>query len=466
MKKENEKHEEKSREERTKQNKTPEDMSKHDKINFLEKDRYQPYPELVSKKRGPWSVVDTIDTPGLPTTGLTDMRRRVIYVPLASDGRPVSSHELAHVKWSPTRVDWKELKVAPPYVMAVEDARINLGLARRGMDLVFAAQLRREILSIARRDLGREDIVTFTLRTIASFGTNVERILRRRIARDDQPIFATIRELVAGAHERLRRARMACGGEVATFEQGVEVARWLASEFKKLGFPEPGHGGAVAACFGHLESASAGRGAAAGNVLRQLRANCVPPGRMTIATPPLLERCVTPAAARARRRRAVAEGTELRYFHRFFIDQQVFARRINKSAVSGGTVLIDTSGSMRITPDGVDRIIDAAPAAQIAIYSGCADSGELRIVVRNGRRASRAHLESHGTGNVIDLPALRWLAKQTGPRVWISDGHVTGCGDMGTPEMKAACERVCVAARIVRVADAGQAAKALSTASF
>jgi len=30
---------------------------------------------------------------------------------------------------------------------------------------------------------------------------------------------------------------------------------------------------------------------------------------------------------------------------------------------------------------------------------------------------------------LVDGPALEWLAKQNGPRIWISDGSVTGIGD-------------------------------------
>jgi hypothetical protein len=432
-------------------------------LSYRRRDLWTPMPELVADAPGPWTVIDTVDTPGLPTNGMTDKRGRVLYVPLEAAGRAVSLHELAHVKWSPAKIDWKALRLAPFYLMAVEDARINLGLASRRMGLRFDRRLRAEVLKIARRDLRRNDVVTYTLRTVASFGTNVEGPLRQHIARDDHPIFAVILELIDGAHDRLRRARMACGGEVATFEQGVQVARWLAGEFKKRGFPDPEpRTGTLIACLGH---AGHGTDGGVGRMARRLGLRLpdgVPPGRMTIATPPLFTHWGTPAMGCVRPRHAVAEGTELRYPHRFFIDQFIFARRRRRGAGSSGAVLIDTSGSMCVDADGIARIIEAAPAALVAIYSGRGDHGELRIVAQNGHRADPAQLRPYGGGNVVDLPALRWLARQAAPRVWISDGHVTGCNDVPTIAMRKACDALCSAARIVRVDDAAQAAAALA----
>ena len=33
------------------------------------------------------------------------------------------------------------------------------------------------------------------------------------------------------------------------------------------------------------------------------------------------------------------------------------------------------------------------------------------------------------SGNVVDGPALHWLSQQKSPRVWVSDGEVTGVND-------------------------------------
>ena len=58
---------------------------------------------------------------------------------------------------------------------------------------------------------------------------------------------------------------------------------------------------------------------------------------------------------------------------------------------------------------------------------------------------------SRFSGNVVDGPALVWLAKQQEPRLWVSDGHVTGCNDNTCIDLAADAERVCRKGNIQRV---------------
>jgi hypothetical protein len=108
-----------------------------------------------------------------------------------------------------------------------------------------------------------------------------------------------------------------------------------------------------------------------------------------------------------------------------------------KRKLAGGTILIDGSGSMSIDPDQLKLILQMAPLAQIAIYSGNGSSiaayGTLWVLARNRRYTSKLP-ELHG-GNVVDGPALRWLLNQKMPRVWICDGLVTGAGDTPAPNL-------------------------------
>ena len=55
----------------------------------------------------------------------------MLFVPLEEGGEPVSMHELAHVAWSPDR--FPEVDYPLILLQAVEDARINQGLARVGL---------------------------------------------------------------------------------------------------------------------------------------------------------------------------------------------------------------------------------------------------------------------------------------------------------------------------------------------
>ena len=126
-------------------------------------------------------------------------------------------------------------------------------------------------------------------------------------------------------------------------------------------------------------------------------------------------------------------------------------------------MLVDTSGSMSLDSDDIRRILRRAPMETlVAIYSGASDRGELRIVARGGRHADSEHLAPFGRGNIVDLPALKWLGQQPGPRIWISDGGVTGVGDTGSSKIKRSCGEVCSSRRIQRVKTVEEAATLLA----
>lgn len=151
-------------------------------------------------------------------------------------------------------------------------------------------------------------------------------------------------------------------------------------------------------------------------------------GQLTIVEKKLVDKL---AAREARKVRPADVGAVPRYMHRLLTDQRVFGRRRKKKAFQG-TVLIDCSGSMRLTPEDVDAILRRWPAVTVATYAGSGESGQLWIVAKRGRRAKAGDIKPPGGGNVVDGPCLDWLAKQKEPRVWISDGGVTGIGDAST----------------------------------
>src|SRR5213593_4942653 len=91
-------------------------------------DHWKPYPELITRDGKPYHIEDSRGMPGLPTIGMTDKVGRVLWVPFDAAGRVVSQHELAHVRWTPAVVDVKRLGVPVPFLRAVEDARVNIGL--------------------------------------------------------------------------------------------------------------------------------------------------------------------------------------------------------------------------------------------------------------------------------------------------------------------------------------------------
>jgi hypothetical protein len=121
--------------------------------------------------------------------------------------------------------------------------------------------------------------------------------------------------------------------------------------------------------------------------------------------------------------KATDMGVSPRNIHRFTIDGQVFGKR---KRVPGGSVLIDDSGSMSWSNAEVTAIIEAAPASVVAAYSGSGSRNEISIIAQDGTWADPKDegVRPHGYGNEIDMPALEWLAKQSKPRIWVSDAQV------------------------------------------
>lgn len=126
-------------------------------------------------------------------------------------------------------------------------------------------------------------------------------------------------------------------------------------------------------------------------------------------------------------------------------------------------MVVDCSGSMDMQVSYIDQILAIAPAATIAVYSsnaldkqwnrahGGLYTGHLAIVAHKGKRIATEEIEQylHG-GNVVDGEALRWLARQPGPRVWISDGYVSGAGESFRGNLVAEVYTICKRAKIKR----------------
>jgi len=148
-------------------------------------------------------------------------------------------------------------------------------------------------------------------------------------------------------------------------------------------------------------------------------------GRLRIESPFLGRR----AGAGVRRRVSSASwGFVPLALHRLLLDQRVF--RKDRPRTPGPTILIDYSSSMTHDSIAVAKFIAAVPGANIATYSGDGDGGVLRVVARAGRAAGGHLLDPPaGSGNIVDGPALDWLARQPRPRIWVTDGLVTGVGD-------------------------------------
>ena len=103
-----------------------------------------------------------------------------------------------------------------------------------------------------------------------------------------------------------------------------------------------------------------------------------------------------------------------------------------KGGAGGLTVLIDCSGSMRIQDSQLEQLLLNHPQGVVVTYSSraSANTAVVRVIASHGRLAATKDFRDNlANGNGCDGPVLEWLAKQSGERVWVCDGIITGACD-------------------------------------
>ena len=364
-----------------------------------------------------------------------------MWVPLGADPHAfcVRAHELGHAMWStgkPGKIAEK-LGVHVRIYQVVEDNRIQGRLVRlAGVDLSAGCEPAEEARQSAERavELGS---LPLGLPDAAHVGAHRERVGRApEPSPDRRP---------GGA---LRGGARRCGGGPALGERPPVaaaylgcVACWLQEQFDTLGWPHLGSEGED--LLTRYAPRARGSGGADDEEHEKPEDEGQSGGPVTWGTMKVVEPPLHRTVARRRfgsRWSASEEGTDPRYVHRILTDGRIFARRV---AGPGGAVLIDASGSMSLSSESVRRLVERAPGATIAAYAGAGNSGILKVLARGGHVAwsQDCCLSDAGNGNVVDGPALRWLARQGGPRLWVSDGCVTGRDDQRDPANDRDAER-------------------------
>ena len=145
-------------------------------------------------------------------------------------------------------------------------------------------------------------------------------------------------------------------------------------------------------------------------------------------------------------------GYNPKYINRYCIDRKIFKQKQN---VKGGTILIDASGSMSFNGQDILEIMQMLPAVNIAMYNGYGHTGTLRVIARNGMRVDDNYLDRYsGGGNVVDGPALRWLASMPPRRIWVSDMYVFGAGNNSSGfNLIKECYDLCTQNKIINLKD-------------
>lgn len=161
-------------------------------------------------------------------------------------------------------------------------------------------------------------------------------------------------------------------------------------------------------------------------------------------------------------------GRHPRRIDRLLVDpeRRIFDRR---TRTAGGVILIDQSGSMRLTDDQVWDMIRAAPGCTVIGYSHEARSSgipNLWVLARNGRVIDRVPRGNGGNG--VDGPALRFAASLRhghDPFIWVCDGYVTDAFDDHDEGLTRECAALVTRHRIHQVPDVPSAIAALARAA-
>lgn len=175
---------------------------------------------------------------------------------------------------------------------------------------------------------------------------------------------------------------------------------------------------------------------------------------------------VTPIPGRVHRvHRSASTGRHPRHLDRLLTDPE---RRIfrHTSRRAGGVIVIDQSGSMRLTEEHMWSMIRAAPGCTIIGYSHEARSHSVPniwVLAHRGRVVDCVP-RGHG-GNGVDGPALRYAASfhdRREPFIWICDGYVTDANDDHDAGLTRECAHLVRTLRIHQVSDIDEAVRALA----
>lgn len=426
-----------------------------------------PIPEALTQSA--WEIVGG-ETPKAMLNG------GKLIVPLSPDqhDQVLRTHELAHIKWSPKEIP-KDLN--PGILAMVEDARITKKMlaAKVNLEPGYPEELVAYTVAKLRATRDKWGAVMFRIGMSGMPGQAlVDKALGKEVG-----IGPTEYHLI----NQLRSDLTVTAGATWTFEWTKRLMNAIADERQEK--EEEKQKGQSAARRGAAEKDAAE--AFSRVARRQAEQDCedveghaktyedlrpytpdgiprprwwessgrhVPWGGMIIEQPPLTQRM---PGRFGRQRRPMDTGAALTYPSRLWQDQKVFGRKLKGR---GGSVLIDASGSMSLTARQIWEILENAPGATIAVYSSSQysnDHGVLRILARRGLVVKEEDAHGAGGGNVIDFPALEWLVKQEEPRVWVSDGCVTGKGERTSFSNRAQCFDLCKRKGVLRTPHVPQA---------
>lgn len=412
--------------------------------------RVTPLPELILA--GKWQKREG-------QAAFVSIKDKVIQIPLdvSASSTAIRAHEDLHIKWSPKEKP-RGNKMFQSALGAFEDERVNLlGFQHQDVDISAAP----ENLTLNNFYRIREP---FLLACLYVSGRQYKPIpglddhIRNRVGNYMQ----VVEELIERLHLK------------PTFKTAVECSNELVELFlqpppppspptSQLSEPEPEMTDEELKAFkaekkNEIQKALKGTDPSLGNVAREqaieknnkedlrgmpegfkkLERPTVEAGEL-IVVKPKLENFRRVHGKITTNRKASDFGTAIFYPERGLTDKFIFAGHKRQKA---GTILVDCSGSMGIDTELLKKIVIDSSGVKVAgyyandaRYTDNVAKGRLVLLADHQRVLNEMDIPRRRC-NVVDLPAVKWLCKQKAPRIWVSDGLMTGIGHFWSHNMR------------------------------
>jgi hypothetical protein len=450
-----------------------------------------PYPQIVTGEQ--WHVMETTDTDPQPRT---DNLNKQMYVPMDREctecginhSRMIRRHELGHAKWSPKTMGKLLRGTRTEAIHAMEEVRINYLLGRFAkLHMNEWTQCEEDVRRTVVKMMYESSITDIILYGLASYSTDLTEY--GGVGSSKQ--YNTVLDILHTNSEdlsMLRKTELEYAvriirnfvnkmtdhryGQRPSYKKTQKLAEQLSvilNEF--IDKPNPDDVKATpeelnSKSGDDTESSSSSaevKAQGSEDLEKRMRRNLIEEmqyestsgvgrwGEMEIINAPLSVNLQS-RLKNGRAYRPNDYGYNPKYINRYCIDKKIFKQKQN---VKGGTILIDASGSMRFNSQDILEIMQMLPAVNIAMYNGLGNTGHLRIIAKNGKRCTDDYLNKHtGGGNIVDGPALHWLATMPPRRIWVSDMKVFGAGDNSSGyNLLKECFDVCTKNRIINLKD-------------
>ena len=471
-----------------------------------------PYPEIVTGDE--WTVNEVFDGVTPHTDNLNKQMTVPLDRECEKCGlehsRTIRRHELGHAKWSPKTMGKLPKGVRAEAIEVLEEIRVNYLLYLEGLGLNSSAVCHEEVKMRTTQMIYKASISQILLYGLACFGwqntdttRNDSKYVRALYRRSNDYLYEyqiysqIMRKAIAGEElSELRKAELdfvlsqvshfsnrllSSRGNyqtMVTYRKVQKIAKELSMVLdafmdkpnpEDVLAPEPQPGSSENTTKGEAEGESEDETGSAGGsgdvnkrLMNRMKKELVEKmqyqsspgigvwGKMEVHEPSLTVN-LQGRLKNGRDYRPADIGYNPKYINRYCLDRKIFKQ---KQRVKGGTILIDASGSMQFDGDDILQIMEMLPAVNIAMYNGYSTTGHLRIIAKNGMRVDDNYLATHcGAGNVIDGPALRWLADMPPRRIWVSDMHVFGAsgGNSNGFNLFKECLDICTQNNIVNL---------------